>query len=319
MNIKKIYKKIIDKSTNVLIRNIFNKATKKIFDVPIIGQCSSTSNVVLLTMLQESDVQMYLLAVKSLMQYLIVNKVVIVCDPSLSLRSRDIIKKHITSVEFLEAIDYRCSSLPVGGTWERLYAISHLTKDFYVVQMDADILFMKTPKEVIDAISNNTSFILGTNPLFQQISIDKMTEVVLNWMEKYQNDGVKPHIQIISELNMKRLVEPLGYTLYTRGCSGFAGFSKGSLSVRSLEKLSSVFYNDLGDQWEKWGTEQFMSNLMLSNVTGIQVLPTDKYNSSDIYNDKFIMAHFIGTERFYNFLYMKLAKRFIFNLKSISK
>jgi len=304
-------KRAKEKITNKIIRTIFHYQTKEVFDIPKIGRFSSESPVALLSMLQESDVQMYLLAVKSLLRYLTINKVVIVCDPSLSNDSREKIKAHIAHVDFLEATNFMHESIPIGGTWERLHAISHLTDKYYVIQMDADILFMHSPSEVIQAIKHNSPFILGTNRLYQQLTLQQMTDIVLQWIKQYKMDHKQPHIQMIAEINMQRLAEPLGYASYTRGCSGFAGFSKGSITPEGLTALSQVFYADLGEKWKIWGTEQFMSNLLLSNLKNIEVLPVDKYNSSEQYEEGFVMAHFIGTWRFYNLLYTKIAKMII--------
>jgi len=182
--------------------------------------------------------------------------------------------------------------------------------------MDADILFMHSPSEVIQAIKHNSPFILGTNRQYQQLTLQQMTDIVLQWIKQYEMDHRQPHIQMIAEINMQRLAEALGYVFYTRGCAGFAGFSKGSITPEGLTALSQVFYEDLGEKWKIWGTEQFMSNLLLSNLKNIEVLPVDKYNSSDKYKEGFIMAHFIGSFRFYNLLYKAIAQKVISELKT---
>ncbi len=303
-----------------IIRFLFNYQTRTVFQLPPVGQCSPQSQVVLLSMLQESDLQMYLLAAKSLMRYLTINKVVIVCDPSLSLKSREIIKQHITRVDFLEAINYRHEQIPVGGTWERLHAISHLTKDYYTIQMDADILTLKKPEEVLLHVKNNHPFILGSDaplPNYTRQKIEKSEIVVAmanNWIKKWVENGEEIKIQPRAEAVMG-IAAPHGFPKYTRGCSGFAGFSKGCTDPETLYKLSNIFHEKLGEKWLEWGSEQFASTLLLSNTDFVSVLPIDRYNSSDRYCEKSILVHFIGYVRFSNFLYIRLAKTCIKKIK----
>lgn len=305
MNLSYFFRRIKGK----IIRSIFHYQTKNVFALPLIGGFLEKSPVVLLSMLQETDVQMYLLAVKSMMRYLIVNKVVIVCDPDLSSQSKELIKKHIGRVEFLDALDYQHEKIPTGGTWERLYAISHLTNEYYVIQMDADILVMKPPKEVIESIQLNHSFILGTEFEYQQLPIEEMTDIAQQWVDDAVINNTKLHIQKIAESYLMRLVKPLGCNFYTRGCSGFSGFSKGSLTPEIVLKISETFYKELGEQWDSWGTEQFISNLLLSNQENVRVLPVDTYNSSNCYRDDCVLSHFIGTFRFVDMQYVNLAQQ----------
>jgi len=313
MDVKYYIKKIKEK----IIRYFFHRMTKSVFDLPSADHFSSDHDeVILLSMLQETDVQMYLLAVKSMMQYLQVSKVVIVCDPRLTQASKNIIQQHVVNVDFLDALQYQHEQIPQGGCWERLYAISHVNQDAYVIQMDADILVLKPPQEVIDAVKLNRSFILGTNSKFNQISISEMSATAAQWTEKYEAQGIEPHIQVKAEVCLAKLAETLGLTNYTRGCAGFAGFAKGSITPKSVRRVSQSFRQKLGKQWNSWGTEQFASNLLLSNTADVTVLPTDKYNSSDRYTEDFIFSHFIGSSRFFNTLYLRLAQQVIIKLKT---
>jgi len=306
----------LEKAKGKVIRSIFHYQTKGVYTLESVGEFTEASPVVLLSMLQESDVQMYLLAVKSMLRYLPINKVVIVCDPSLTSDSKTMIQKHLQKVEFLDAQDYRHEKIPSGGCWERLYAISHLTSQYYVIQMDADILVMKSPEEVIVSIQKNNAFILGTEPEFIQLPVDEMTKIAKQWVKDATVKNEKIHIQKLIESNISSLAKPLGYHFYTRGCAGFAGFSQGGLTPECILNLSEAFYTELGEQWRSWGTEQFVSNLILSNQDSVTVLPIETYNSSNHYTEDFIVAHFIGTYRFASFQYLNLAQKM---LKELTK
>jgi len=306
----------LNKAKGKIIRSIFHYQTKGVYTLPPDGEFTDASPVVLLSMLQESDLQIYLLAVKSMLRYLPINKVVIVCDPSLTSDSKTMIQKHVQKVEFLDAQDYRHEKIPSGGCWERLYAIAHLTKQHYVIQMDADILVLKSPEEVIASIKQNHAFILATEPDFLQLPVDKMTGIAQQWVKDAKVNNEKIHIQKLIESNISSLAKPLGYQFYTRGCAGFAGFSQGSLTPENILILSEAFYKKLGKQWESWGTEQFTSNLLLSNQESVTVLPIETYNSSNHYTEDFVLAHFIGTYRFASLQYMSLAQKM---LKELTK
>jgi len=301
----------INKLTAKLIRSIFHFQTKAVYKQPTVGKYSVESPVVILSMLQEKDLQMYLLAMKSMMRYITINKAVVVCDPDLSEQSKTVIKQHITQVEFLNAVDCSHEKIPSGGCWERLYAISHLTENYYVIQMDADILVMNTPEEVKLSITNNQSFILGTEDKFSHLTIKKMAGIANEWVKEGKQRSAAVHVQITAESVMAELTSSLGYRSYTRGCAGFAGFSKGSINPNMVLELSSLFYKKMGERWNSWGTEQFMSNLLLSQQENVQVLPTSKYNSSNHYHSGFVLAHFIGSYRFANLQYTKLAQKLV--------
>lgn len=311
MNLDYYLRKILGK----IICFIFHYQTKGVFQTVPIGHFSQDNAIILLSMLQETDVQMYLLAAKSMMRYVSINKVVIVCDPTLTEDSKAIIQKHICNVVFLEAREYQHDQIPSGGCWERLYAISHLTSDYYVIQMDADILTLQSPSEIIEAAQLNHPFILGTKPQYLQLPIEEMCEIMFQWLEKFRARNIKPSIQVIAENVMAKLIKPLGYKYYTRGCAGFAGFHKGGITPELVLKVSQFFYDELGEQWENWGSEQFVSNLLLSNLDDLQILPTEKYNVSDSYTSDFVLAHFIGTFRFSNMLYTKLARQVLVELR----
>jgi len=298
------------------IRTFFINRTKNIYKKDALSNFSDDSNVIVLSMLQEKDVQMFCLAIYSFSKYIQINKVVIVCDPTLSLKSRDILKNKINKIDFFEAKDYQCNEIPKGGTWERLHAITTLVDTYYVIQMDADILTIKKPQEVIECIQQNKSFILGANEASEHYKTQKIeashkvSTLAQKWVKEWKENESMIKIQPRAEAEMEIAAE-YGFPLYTRGCSGFAGFAKGSTTPEKLYKLSSIFEHKLGKHWSEWGSEQFSSNLLLSNVKNVIVLPIDKYNSADRYNHKSVLLHFIGFVRFSNLLYLQLAQRII--------
>lgn len=296
-----------------LIQKTFLLFTKEIFKKPMIDSFLDESDLVILTMLQEKDVQMYMLAIYSIAKHITMRKVVIICDSSLSEKSKKLICQHIKSVDFYEAEAYQCEKLPKGGTWERLHAIATLVSQYYVIQMDADILTIKRPEEVIEYVKNNRSFILGANAPSANYTkqIIETSEIVAsmarNWIAKWEKIDEEIKIQAYAEAVLE-IAAPYGFSNYTRGCSGFAGFAKGSITLDKLYKISEIFNKKLGDNWLEWGSEQFASNLLLSNAEPVSVLPIERYNSADNFCEKSVLLHFIGFVRFSNFLYLRLAR-----------
>jgi hypothetical protein len=295
---------------HIFFNALFNFFTSNIYKTARFTRFDKTSDVVVLSMLQQKDMAMYLIAIKSLLRFLSVQKVIIICDKSLTNSDILTLKEHIEEIEFYPAANFEHDSLPVGGTWERLAAIAHFSKDYYVIQMDADTLTLTNPVEVIQAVHNNVPFILGTDKFWnRKFSLLEMSEIAKKWIDKGAD-----HIQVLCENELVTLFETTQYHCYIRGCSGFTGFSKKSISIDDLIYVSNIFHAQIGSKWSKWGTEQFTSNLILSNLKDVTILPNLKYTTPDYFDGKNAFIHFIGPLRFNNFLYQRLAVSF---LKSI--
>ncbi len=126
---------------------------------------------------------------------------------------------------------------------------------------------------------------------------------------KAKKSGPHAHVQQVAESNFDKL-EKFDTLRYVKGCAGFAGFPQGSFSREFVEEISAQMEAAIGVKWREWGSEQVMSNIVVSNIAGAVVLPHPKYSSCeklDVDSPAFI--HFIGYCRFNKGIYAKLARQ----------
>ncbi len=294
-------KNICDKLKQKYYKNMFSKIASGVLDTKPI-KCDETSKLIVLSMLQHSDVNMYLLAVKSFCNYISPSKVFIVADPSLTDDDILLLKKHIPSLQLVNADKVASSKCPTGGTWERLLTISDLVENNYVIQLDADTLTVGYPEDVEECIKSNKGFLIGTedNQIFSSlIQASKYADTLIN-------NGAT-HVQVIAESYLSK-VGLMDTNKYVRGSSGFAGFPIGSFDRSVLEEFSTVYEKKLGELWKNWGTEQFSSNYIVSNMKDSIVLPHPKYCAPHRRIPETLFMHFIGYVRYANSSYADYAK-----------
>lgn len=147
-----------------------------------------------LSMVHQRDVLPYLVAIKSFAKQANPQRVVIVCDPTIGDKERQIFKKHVPHVELRDAAEFRNPDIPVGGTWERLSAISEYAAKAYTVQLDADTITVGSVPEVIAAIKSNFGFVIGEDPEQPLLTLNEAAELSKNWRDK--------HIQAFAEKRM---------------------------------------------------------------------------------------------------------------------
>ena len=287
---------------------IFVAISQGIYNTPPVQLTREGGKLCLLSQLQDKDLAMYLLAAKSFLHKIPAAKCIVIGD-GLCTTSQKQIQTHIIGSEVFDIKDFQTADIPNGGTWERLNAISHFVQDNFVVQMDADTLTLKDLNIVNTCITSKKAFLLGTASGSEIIPIAQAIE----FAEPHFNKGNK-HIQILAEKNL-HLTKKAGCEAYVRGCSGFAGFPKNSFNHDRLASLSAYYHQELGTSWLEWGSEQFMSNLIISNMPKVAVLPHNKYGVPVNYHNTSVFVHFIGEQRYQTYLYSKLAKSFISSIK----
>lgn len=248
---------------------------------------------VLLSMVQKCDVQSYLLAVKSFACHANPERIVIVCDPSLNDLDRALLSQHVPHAEFYSAETFTHASVPRGGTWERLFAISGFVRDNYVVQLDADTLTLQPIPEVLNAIEEGHGFVLGENADTCLLPLTVTHENALPFL------GPNEHIQDISEASIVTLGLP-DEARYVRGCSGFTGFPRSHEMRDRMIDFSQRMGEKLGTKWARWGTEQVTSNYLVANASQTVVLPFPKYGTPDSATADTAFFHFIGSMRHVN-------------------
>ena len=266
----------------------------------------AASRMVLLSQLQHKDVLLFMLAVKSFARQVKPRAVYVLDDGSLTSNDRAALGEHVPGLTFLDRAEFRSSACPRGGTWERLLAISALVRDHYVIQLDSDTLTVGAIDEVRACIERQTAFALGT---WDRQKVETMRERC-DTARKLLPQG-HDHVQVVAEAHFDRLRE-FESLRYVRGCSGFAGFARGSFERSFVEAISEQMGSALGGRWEEWGSEQVMSNIVIANVPNAVVLPHPKY--ADCHKMKqgvteFI--HFIGACRFDGGNYARLGTELI--------
>lgn len=268
---------------------------------------TSVDGPLVLSMVQPRDVIPYLVALKSFVRFVNVSGVVVVADKSMTAADKQILSSHVDDLIIRDAAEFQREGLPVGGTWERLIAISEYVRHGYVIQLDADTLTLHPLDAVVNAYNRNVSFALSTFDLQSKVSVSEVARWALSHCKE------EPHIQVLCESNLVLAANGDLDKQYIRGCSGFAGFAKDSFCFSELETLSSRMVAVLGDKWSKWGTEQFASNYIISNSQKSLALPHPVYTTPDQINDTTVFVHFIGPLRYYKGLYSKYLRQFLSN------
>lgn len=258
-----------------------------------------------LSMVQKRDVLSYLVAIKSFSAFANPSRVVVVCDPSIDESDKIILRHHVPHIELRAAEEFAHQQLPRGGCWERLLAICGYVESAYVIQLDADTVTVRSPTEVLEAISSQSGFVLGEESRQCLITLDTTSRNA-----KADFHG-QLHIQGYSEACMAEVGLPSN-SMYVRGCAGFTGFPPTAGMLDQLLQFSSSMVGRIGmSRWTTWGTEQVASNFLVANAHGTQVLPFPKYGTPDVMNDETAFIHFIGSLRFVNDKYEKASRRVI--------
>lgn len=256
-----------------------------------------------LSQIRGSELVMYLIAVKSFAKRVDVNEVYLV-DDGLTEADRATLLEHIRGIHILDIANYRRQHCPSGGTWERLLAIAELNASRYVVQLDSDTLSIGPLNKISTCVAQSTSFVIGT---YDHQDFDTMTAHQVAGAESAK---IHHHIQALAEASFDKL-HGFPNMRYVRGCSGFTGFRPGALSVEMVQDLSEQMYAAVGPRWNEWGTEQVMSNLLVSNSGPAIVLPHPEYCNCTAISNKTEFIHFIGYCRFKGNTYARLANGFI--------
>ena len=275
----------------------------------VAGQVLSTSPVtrgtvpfVLLSMVHTRDVTPYLVAVKSFVHFINPERIVVVCDPSITDADRAVFRQHVPHIELRHADEFTHPDMPRGGTWERLFAIAGLAREHYVVQLDADTVTVQPMPEVLEAIRAGVGFVIGEASDTPIRLLPAVRENALPWM------WAGAHIQGVAETEMVNVGLPQN-AHYIRGCSGFTGFPRSDAMQDTMIDFSRRMMGKLGEDWRRWGTEQVTSNYLVSNANGTQPLPFPKYGTPDLATTDTAFFHFIGSMRFINGKYETITRQ----------
>ncbi|MBS3997226.1 MAG: hypothetical protein KGZ67_07790 [Hydrogenophaga sp.] len=262
------------------------------------------SGVAVLSQTYHPDLMMYLVAAKSFAQYIRPALFVIV-DDGLLPEDRTVIRQHLRRVEFVDRRGVPNTVCPAGGTWERLLSVADFCERHDVVQLDSDTVTVAHPTDVAERLRHREAFTLPTQQGNRFVSVGEASETVR------QSDSA--HVQVQAEKKLGE-IDALRHTCYIRGCSGFAGFPKGSVHRTDVERFSALMEQHLGrDLWSSWGSEQFTSNYLIANTPKKATLPFEHYPywkpGMDVRSAQLI--HFIGDDRFTSGAYAQTARQAI--------
>ena len=294
------------RARRALNRAWFDFGIRNLSKTPPLHEANSAVSVV--SMVCHGEVRMYLLALKSFVRQLgQAPRVVVLNDGSLTTEDVAFLRKHVPSLSLVEIASISTGTCPKGGCWERLLLISDLVQEGYVVQLDSDTLTSRPIAEVLACVAGNRCFTLLGDRSFPEVQ-----PMLTAWAALKSNQSSQP--QAICERNFHLLPEAKDL-LYLRGNAGFVGFAKNSISRERIEWFSERLSSIAEGTWDKWGTEQLTSNLLISNAEGAVALPFPKYCSYwahpevDYTQSSFI--HFIGPFRFANGVYRKSAEKIL--------
>lgn len=298
---------MIARIKNKIDRAWFNFRCSGIFDTPPV-KCDPGSNVVIVSQLHHPDLAMYMLAAKSFTRFIKPQGFVIV-DDGLLPEDRRILVEHFEPIRFVPSKGVPLGACPAGGCWERLLTLSQENSSHYVIQLDADTLTLSEPAEVMQCLTQNRSFTLGTGTGRQAVGFDEAS--------RFAQTGMSNHVQNHAE---RALANYPGHEhlRYVRGCAGFTGFAKGQLLPENIQEFSSQMEKLVGkEKWHEWGSEQVTSNFMAANAPDSLVLPVERYPfwrpGVDITKTAFV--HFFGVFRFMGGMYTQHGRSTIERLK----
>lgn len=290
-------------------RMLFNLTVRGIETTPVIRR--GDLPLIALSMVQKRDVHAYLLALKSFCRHVSASRIVVVADPTLDKQCREILRRQVPHIEFRDAREFQHPSIPKGGCWERLAAISQYVSEAYVIQLDADTVTVGPLDDVTTAVRDQVAFTLGTE--------DDQSIVTCKEISAWARARLAPdsHIQVVAEANLAD-VEGAEDLRYIRGCAGFAGYPRGSFDTARLHSLSERMRRLMPDKWDLWGTEQFTSNVLVASMPGARVLPHPTYCAPHRRRADSVFLHFIGYVRYSTMLYASLARRVTRELRAPS-
>lgn len=298
---------ILNAARRLIDQRRFDWAARGVLETPPI--IPHEGPLVIVSMVCHRDLLMYLLAIKTFYRRLGFGRIVVIDDGTLTIADKEIIRHHVQPAEIVPASSLSSPACPTYISWKKLFCIANFIHDSFVIQLDSDTLSVSEDlSEVRDHVLSDSSFILGT---WANQSVVSMLEAV-----EAARESSSTHVQMVAEQNFDRL-PGCASMKYFRGCSGFDGFSKGLFTIKDLEEFSQSMFSIIGDKWSEWGSEQTMSNVLVSNAPRMGMLPYPAYYNywgTEEAEQKFI--HFVGTYRYDDGVYLRAVRSALAELRS---
>lgn len=305
---------ILDSLVRRVRERLYLRQARAILDTPPL--VPADDGVILASMIGTRVLLPYLVAVKSLHRHLQRGRVVIFDDGTLTAQDKAALAHHCGDPEILPISEVDTGDCPKGGCWERLLSILDLRADAYVIQLDSDTVTLGPVPEIADAIAGGRDFTLQGEASARWLSVAEFARITPGF------DPLDPsvHVQGAIEEVLYRIDASLPVPAhYVRGCAGFAGFAPGGMGRVVAERFTREAEAILGkDSWNRWGSEQVMSNVIVSNEGEPVLLPYERYLNfwNEPVGDEVAFIHFIGTYRYHKGAYAEATRRAIAALKS---
>jgi hypothetical protein len=222
----------------------------------------------------------------------------------LTAEDKAVLAHHLDQPQIFAIAAVDVGDCPKGGCWERLLTLLQLRTSDYVIQLDSDTVTLGPVPEVAAAIAAGRNFALKGDATSRWQSASAFAR---DLAEVPADAHVQARIEAVMDRIDAGLPQPLHYV---RGCAGFAGFASGGIDRQAADAFSREARALLGDaKWAQWGSEQVMSNVIVSNEGEPLLLPYDRYmnywREPDLGSAS--LVHFLGTCRFERGMYRRAA------------
>ena len=289
----------------------FNRAARAVLETPPVR--AADDGLVIFSMIGTRVLFPYLIAAKSLHAQLRQGRFAILDDGTLTASDKRVLAEQLDDPVIYPIAAVDLGDCPRGGCWERLLTLLELRRDAYVIQLDSDTVTLGPVPEVAAAIAEGRNFSLRGEADSEWLPVAQIG---------YDFDTLADtaHVQARIEARLERIESRLPQVRhYARACAGFAGFAPGGHTRALADAFSREARHLLGaDSWAQWGSEQVMSNVIVSNEAApLLLLPYDRYlnYAAEPELGEAALVHFIGTYRYHRGTYRQAARRVIADLK----
>jgi hypothetical protein len=292
----------------------FRRRTRKILTSPPIP-CKADASCEIHTMLSGADVPLYLVAIKSFLRFYRNVGVVVHSDGTLDYALQDLIRRHLPGCRVIDRVeaDRRASEAfdprstlyrwrAIDASYRRLVDTELHCEAPARIIMDADILLMNRPDEVIEWVERGGKpFLLGQPP--------SEPAPPTNRVPRHMQDVFKATIPALNQV----VGAPVGFLDGTT--AGFYGCS----DELSLDRVQTVLDEciGLGIPMLEWGGEQCLVIYLLSRAGATRLDPTRYFNffpSVIPQLEGACAVHFFGTYRFFGDAYPRAAREVVSDL-----
>ncbi|MAT52326.1 MAG: hypothetical protein CMK32_14205 [Porticoccaceae bacterium] len=303
-------KNLIARAKHTLNRYLFGRTCRKIRKTsPLAYQ--KNPDITVASMVSHDTVDMYLIAIKSFMTHFGDAKIEAISDGSLTRDDIHLLKHHVPGIDFSDARDIDTGDCPSYISWKRLFRIIELSQRSYVIQLDSDIIALSPLVEIYNKAVSNEGFMIADGRWREMADRNFLHSLTRRWKHI--------HPQALAEREFYNLPYFEEGDKYLRGCAGFAGYPRGSLTVERVQTLSRQIEERIGSSvWREWGSEQTATNCLISKSNNPEVLPWPRYQNylfppARYSVESAALIHFIGTTRFadgtYRITVQKLIRR----------